>query len=313
MYLNSSIPTLDMNSLSTDPLRFSKALGQAWTETGFVAVTNHGISEDTIEKCLLAARGFFSLPLEAKQRYHIKNGGGQRGYTPFGIETAKDAETPDFKEFWHVGQEFSAAKINNNRALSNIWPTDNANFKSDCLRFFESMDLLGRHLLKAVAVYLGQSPDFFEPRVENGNSILRLLHYPPCEAVGSGTRAAAHEDINVITLLVGADQAGLEILRRDGTWSPVQTDSGAIVCNVGDMLERLTNNVLSSTTHRVSRPIGEAAKFSRYSIPYFLHFAPEVVIETLTNCITPNNPNRYETPITAQAFLEQRLAEIGLA
>ncbi len=313
MSLNSSIPTLDIQSLKANPLQFGKALGQAWTETGFVAVTNHGISEDTIGKCLLAARGFFSLPSETKQRYHIKNGGGQRGYTPFGIETAKDAETPDLKEFWHVGREFSATQINNNRALANIWPTDNESFKSDCLCFFESMDLLGRQLLKAVAIYLQQSPDFFEPRVAKGNSILRLLHYPPCEAVGSGTRAAAHEDINVITLLVGADQVGLEILRRDGTWIPVQTDSGSIVCNVGDMLERLTNNLLPSTTHRVSRPTGEAAKVSRYSIPYFLHFAPEVVIETLPECITPDNPNRYQSPITAQAFLEQRLADIGLA
>jgi len=174
------------------------------------------------------------------------------------------------------------------------------------------MDELGQTLLKAVAVELGESPDYFEPRVAMGNSILRLLHYPPCDTSIPGERAAAHEDINVITLLVGADQAGLEILSRDGTWTPIQTVDNEIVCNVGDMLERLTNNVLRSTTHRVVRPAATELSVSRYAIPFFLHFAPEVEITSLPSCVSVNNPDRYPTPITAQTFLSQRLAEIGL-
>lgn len=176
---HSPIPTVDLRNFTDKPAQFGKELGQAWTETGFVAVTNHGISDETIEKCLLAARTFFALPATVKQRYHIAGGGGQRGYTPFGIETAKDAATPDLKDFWHVGRDTNGTQGQKHSGLMNIWPTDTENFKTDCLRFFEAMDLLGRQLLKAVALYLKQPPDFFEARVANGNSILRLLHYPP--------------------------------------------------------------------------------------------------------------------------------------
>ncbi|MEQ8734188.1 MAG: 2-oxoglutarate and iron-dependent oxygenase domain-containing protein [Rhodospirillaceae bacterium] len=183
---HSPIPTVDLRNFTDNPAQFGKELGQAWTETGFVAITNHGISDETMEKCLLAARTFFALPAAVKQRYHIAGGGGQRGYTPFGIETAKDAATPDLKEFWHVGRDISGTQTLDHSALVNIWPADNTSFKTDCLRFFESMDLLGRRLLRAVAIYLGQSPDFFEPRVANGNSILRLLHYPPAPRLALG-------------------------------------------------------------------------------------------------------------------------------
>ncbi len=312
MSLASGIPIVDAQKIDDDLTRFGISLGKAWTETGFVAVVGHGIEEAIIENCLSAAHDFFALPLETKMHYHVQGGGGQRGFTPFGVETAKDATIPDRKEFWHVGQEFDANHPLAQSMPLNLWPEELHTFRSNCLAFFEAMDALGRKLLAAVATYLGQEETFFEKRVAGGNSILRLLHYPPCDTEDAGERAAAHEDINVITLLVGADQAGLEILRRDGAWMPVHADASAIVCNVGDMLERLTNHVLPSTTHRVVRPAGDAAKVSRYSMPYFLHFAPEIEIKTLPSCITADNPDRYTTPITAQAFLEQRLAEIGL-
>lgn len=312
MTVAKGIPTVDAHDIETDLSRFGQRLGEAWTETGFVAVVNHGVDESIIDNCLHAAQDFFRLPVETKNRYFIEGGGGQRGYTPFGIETAKDATVPDRKEFWHVGRELAIDDPQRAVMPDNLWPTELTTFQESCQGFFNAMDHLGRRLLAAVATYLGQESDYFEERVAGGNSILRLLHYPPCDTDEPGERAAAHGDINVITLLVGADQAGLEVLRRDGEWVPVFADTSMIVCNVGDMLERLTNHVLPSTTHRVVRPAGEAARVSRYSMPYFLHFAPNVVIETLPGCISDGNPNRYPKSITAQAFLEQRLAEIGL-
>ena len=313
MTLSAGIPTVDAETVEQDLAAFGRSLGKAWTETGFVAVVNHGIDASVIENCLATARDLFDLPTDAKMRYHIDGGSSQRGYTPFGVETAKYATIPDRKEFWHVGQEFGAADTQATVMPMNIWPNELSDFRSCCLAFFNAMDELGRRLLAALATYLGQDECYFEDRVSGGNSILRLLHYPPCDPCDPGERAAAHEDINVITLLVGADQSGLEILRRDGEWAPVNADTKAIVCNVGDMLQRLTNHVLPSTTHRVSRPKGEAAKLSRYSIPYFLHFGPDVEIKTLPGCISADNPDRYLTSIKAHVYLEQRLAEIGLS
>ncbi|NKB42868.1 MAG: isopenicillin N synthase family oxygenase [Alphaproteobacteria bacterium] len=312
MGLARGIPTVDAQNLDTDLAAFGNALGQAWTETGFVAVTNHGIDTLKIENCIDAARDVFALPDTIKMKYRIDGGGGQRGYTPFGVETAKNAHVADQKEFWHVGRDPSDAARLSEVMPDNIWPEECQTFKTACQTFYDAMDHLGRRLLAAVAVYLDQSPDYFESRVATGNSILRLLHYPPPDMANAGERAAAHEDINVITLLVGADQAGLEILNHDGKWIPVDVEADMIVCNVGDMLQRLSNHVLPSTTHRVVRTDGDGNDNSRYSAPFFLHFAPDVEISTLPNCVTQQNPNRYPKTITAQTFLEQRLAEIGL-
>lgn len=306
------VETLDVRDLDSDIETFGKRLCRAWTETGFVIVTGHSVDLPIAEACFTAARRFFALPLNTKLAYQIRDGGGQRGYTPFGIETAKDATLPDLKEFWHVGRELPNDHPAYDSLPPNIWPSEVDAFRKSCDTFYQSLDVLGRKLLMAVAVQLGENTDYFEPRVALGNSILRLLHYPPCDGSAAGERAAAHEDINVITLLVGADQDGLEIQRRDGSWTPVQVAPGEIVCNVGDMLERLTNDVLRSTTHRVVRPESTQAAQSRFSAPYFLHFAPEVEIRSLPSCMSADHPNRYATPITAERFLAQRLAEIGL-
>lgn len=309
---DSGVQRLDLQDLQADLKAFGARLCQAWKNTGFVVITGHGIDLKVIDNCLDAARNLFGLPLDIKQRYHDPSGGGQRGYTPFGIETAKDGAVGDLKEFWHVGREINASHPASGVLPANVWPEEVPEFRRSCLSFYQAMDDLGRQLLKAVAMELGESPDYVESRVANGNSILRLLHYPPCDTSTPGERAAAHEDINVITLLVGADQAGLEILRRDRSWMPIQTVGDEIVCNVGDMLERLTNNILRSTTHRVVRPASSAVNTSRYAIPFFLHFAPEVEIRSLPSCVSLENPDLYPTPITAQTFLSQRLAEIGL-
>ncbi len=312
MSVSDLVPTLDARILDGDPEAGAQHLGHAWQQSGFITVTHHGIDPAIIAHCRDATRAFFNLPLDVKLRHHISGGGGQRGYTPFGVETAKDADIPDRKEFWHVGRELEGGALYSRGLIPNVWPEHLPGFKDACLNFFQAMDDLGRRLLTSVARFLDLPVDYFEARVASGNSILRLLHYPPVGSDEAGERAAAHEDINVITLLVGADQQGLEVLHRNGTWIPVHTDSDAIVCNVGDMLARLTNDVLPSTTHRVTRPAGDGAKHSRYSMPYFVHFAPDIEIAVLDSCVSDSNPNRYPQPITAQAFLHQRLAEIGL-
>ncbi|MFL2771839.1 MAG: isopenicillin N synthase family dioxygenase [Rhodospirillaceae bacterium] len=313
MNFTNGIPIIDAQEIGNDPHGFGYRLGTAWRDIGFVTLTNHGVDTLLIENCLNAAQGLFALPIDIKMKYHIDGGGGQRGYTPFGIETAKDQSVPDQKEFWHVGRERPADDHLRSVMPCNLWPQELKRFQVDCMAFFSAIDKLAQSLLASVATYLGQSPDYFESRVSEGNSILRLVHYPPCNRDEPGQRAAAHGDINVITLLVGADQAGLEVLRRDGQWIPIHTDPSMIVCNVGDMLERLTNHMLPSTMHRVVKPSGQDAMVSRYSMPYFLHFAPNVDIETLPSCITPETPNLYPEPISAQAFLNERLSEIGLA
>ena len=178
---------------------------------------------------------------------------------------------------------------------------------------YRALEDLGRRVLKALARYLGLAADWFEPRVDHGNSILRALHYPPLiETAQPNVRAGAHEDINLITLLVGASDAGLEILTREGEWLAVAPPPDAIVVNIGDMLQRLSNHVFPSTTHRVVNPVGAAARRSRYSVPFFLHPNPELLIETLPQCVDAEHPDRYPQPITADDYLMQRLREIRL-
>ena len=302
------IPILDMAQVDNDPQGFAQRLGDGCRAYGFFGVTNHGIPTELIEATVGSARQLFDLPVDVKNTYEVKGGGGQRGYTPFGIETAKDSSHFDLKEFWHVGRE-DVPELG-----PNVWVDELPDFKDTTLAFFNAMDDLGRRILKSFALYLDQTEQFFETAVDHGNSILRLIHYPPIEDLETPhERAGAHGDINVITLLVGADQPGLEVIVKDtGDWLPVLTGPDTIVCNIGDMLERLTNNLLPSTTHRVINPPGEARLVPRYSIPYFLHFNSEFEIKTLDSCISAERPNAYPEPITADAFLQQRLQEIGL-
>ena len=302
------IPILDMALVDSDPEGFAKSLGDGCREYGFFGVTNHGIPTEVISATVEAARELFALPEDTKKKYEVPGGGGQRGYTPFGIETAKDSSHFDLKEFWHVGRE-------NVPALGpNVWVDEQPDFKETSLAFFNAMDDLGRRILKSFALYLRQQPDFFDHAVDRGNSILRLIHYPPIEDLETPhERAGAHGDINVITLLVGADQPGLEVIVKDtGDWLPVLTGPDTIVCNIGDMLERLTNNLLPSTTHRVINPPGKDRLIPRYSIPYFLHFNSDFEIKTLDSCIAENKANAYPEAISADDFLQQRLREIGL-
>jgi isopenicillin N synthase-like dioxygenase len=211
-----------------------------------------------------------------------------------------------------VGRELPAGHPLRQYMPDNIWPSEIEGFRQYVGGLYDGLDELGLRLLRAIARYLKIGDRFFDSPVDMGNSILRLLHYPPVPADAPGVRAGAHEDINVITLLLGAEEAGLQVLDRDGRWLPINAPEGAVVCNIGDMLQRLTNHVLPSTTHRVVNPPPERRGVSRYSTPFFLHFQPEYLIETLPSCVSPDHPDRYPDPITAHGYLMERLREIKL-
>jgi len=246
-------------------------------------------------------------------RYYVEGGGGARGYTPFKIETAKDSQYPDLKEFWHIGREISRDSPYADIMQANLWPEEVPALRTAGYALYEALDQLGSRVLAALAEDLGLPADFFAGRTDCGNSILRPLHYPPIEnAEVPNLRSGAHEDINLITLLVGASAAGLEILTRTGEWLPVTTQGDAIVVNIGDMLQRLTNHVYPSTTHRVVNPPGEEGRKPRYSVPFFLHPNPDCSLAVLPGCVTSDNPSRYAESITANEYLMQRLREIGL-
>ncbi len=292
---------------------FTAQLGSSFARYGFAVVRADTLDPQQVDAFLACYKAFFALPEADKRRYHIVAGGGQRGYTPFGVETAKGAVHFDLKEFWHVGRPLPPGHRYASVMPDNIWPTEIPGIRSCSEKLFATFDALGNKLLEAIASYLSLPRDFFGGAVDNGNSILRILHYPPVTGDVPNVRAGAHEDINVITLLLGAEEAGLQVKDRDGSWLDITPPPGCIVVNIGDMLQRLTNHVLPSTSHRVINPEPARARFARYSLPYFLHFNPDYEIRTLPQCITPDNSDRYPEPITANAYLQQRLAEIKLA
>jgi isopenicillin N synthase-like dioxygenase len=305
------IPALSLADQQSDPEGFAQAFGQSFQRFGFAVVRDHGIPADLIERAWAMTKAFFDLPEDVKRGYFVEGGGGARGYTPFKTEIAKGASHVDLKEFWHIGRQLAAGHRFEDKMSPNIWPDRPEGFRETFLELFQAFDDAGDKLLSAVARYLGLAPDWFDHAVKDGNSVLRLLHYPPVDANAPEVRAGAHEDINLITLLLGAEEAGLELLDRGGTWLPVKPPQGAMVVNVGDMLQRLTNHVLPSTTHRVVNPPPERRGHSRYSMPFFLHPAPDFLIKALPSCVTTDNPER-EPPITAHDYLAERLAEIGL-
>jgi isopenicillin N synthase-like dioxygenase len=308
-----AIQPVSMSLYDADFQRFSDALGTSFTRYGFAVVADHGLDAAVIDGALDDAKAFFALPEDVKRAYHVPGTGGARGLTPFGVEAAKDAKAVDLKEFWHVGRELPEGHPYRRFMRDNLWPDEIPGFRQHLYGMFEAMDALGRRILRAIARYMDLGDDFFEDKVQLGNSVLRMLHYPPVPANAPGVRAGAHEDINVITLLLGAEEAGLQLKDADGEWLDIAPPPGALVVNIGDMLQRLTNHVLPSTTHRVVNPAPERRGFARYSTPFFLHFNPDYVIETLPSTITPENPDRYAgRPIMAEDFLTERLKEIRL-
>jgi isopenicillin N synthase-like dioxygenase len=316
--VNAPLPTsagiepVSLKLYASDFEAFSQKLGDSFARYGFAVVADNDLEPELVDGAIARTKAFFALPEAAKRAYHIPGGGGQRGYTPFGIETAKGASVRDLKEFWHVGRDLPPGHPYRRYMPENIWPSEIDGFEHYVSRLYAGLDEMGRRILRAVAHYLNIGDGFFDEPVRLGNSILRLLHYPPIGPDAEGVRAGAHEDINAITLLLGAEEAGLEVLDRDGRWLPINAPPGAVVCNIGDMLQRLSNHALPSTTHRVVNPPPERRGVSRYSTPFFLHFEPEYLIRTLPGCVDDRHPDRYPEPITAHDYLMQRLREIKL-
>ena len=290
-------------------------LGRSFAEYGFAVVRDHGIPQELINRAEAKSKEFFALPAEAKMAYKIEGGGGARGYTPFGTEKAKDAEIFDLKEFWHVGRSLPDDHPLAEFMAPNVWPGEIEGFRETFSELYAAFDNAGGRVLEAIALHLGLDRKFFAPTVEDGNSVMRLLHYPPLpdDAPDGAIRAAAHGDINTITLLLGAEEAGLQLLTQQGEWKSIDVPEGALVINVGDMLDRLTNSKLRSTTHRVVNPKGEAVRRARFSMPFFLHFRPDYMIETLPSCIEPGAESEAPESISSHEFLQQRLREINLA
>jgi len=306
------IPTLDVRRLDgEDSGAFVAELGAALSDFGFVAlIGDAGVAPEVTAPAYAAMQRFFALPESIKLRYHVPGGAGQRGYTPFGVERAKDQQVADLKEFFHVGRELPAGSPH--RLPRNLWPAEIPEFEPAMMQLWRALEGLGGRILSAIARYLGLPANWFEPAIDHGNSILRPLHYPALEPDALGLRSAPHEDINLITLLIASGEPGLQLLTRAGEWLPVQVQPSAVVVNVGDMLQRLTNHVLPSTTHRVVNPPAPWSEQPRYSAPFFLHPNPDFLIETLPGCVDAQHPNRYPEPIVADVYLMQRLHEIGL-
>lgn len=310
-----SIPSVDlaefMNGDPDSKAAFVQELGKAFEEVGFVAVKNHGVPDELIRDLYRHVQEFFSLPLELKKKYEIPELAGQRGYTSFGKEHAKGSEAPDLKEFFQYGQmprdNYIKEEYPPNVLVKEV-PGFNQIF-ADAYRAFEQS---GKALLQAIAIYLQMNEHYFDEYIYNGNSILRAIHYPPItQEPRSAIRAEQHEDINLITLLVGASADGLEILSKRNEWVAVTSLPEQIVVNVGDMLQRFTNNKLRSTTHRVVNPPRELWHTSRFSIPFFLHPKSAMSLRCLEGCIDEQHPKAFED-LTAGAYLDERLREIGL-
>ncbi|MFL6829470.1 MAG: isopenicillin N synthase family dioxygenase [Sphingomicrobium sp.] len=306
------IASVSLKDADRDADAFADKLGHSFEEYGFAIIADHGIPDELIHRAEDKAKAFFALPEPVKRKYLIEGGGGARGYTPFGIETAKGAKAHDLKEFWHVGRDLPPGHKFRGHMPDNLWPAEVESFEATFKALFAAFDEAGLKILKAIARYLRIDEDYFADTVRDGNSVLRLLHYPPIEGEpGSHVRAGAHEDINTITLLLGAEEAGLELLTKDGRWIPVAPKPGALVVNIGDMLQRLTNGVLRSTSHRVVNPPPERRGRSRYSVPFFLHFRSDFLIEALPGTVPAGEQPQWP-PITANDYLQERLREIKL-
>lgn len=312
-----TIPVVNLTEFTAGGVRrerFIKAVGDALVDTGFFALEGHGVDSALIERSYALAEAFFTLPEATKRKYEVPGLAGQRGYTSFGKEHAKDSKAPDLKEFWHVGQELFAGHRLAKDYPPNVWPTGPGvePFKRTFLDLFQRLEDCSLKLLEACAIYVGEEPDRFSSIATDGNTILRVIHYPPLppDAHPASIRAAAHEDINLITLLCEATAGGLELLERNGTWRPIHALKGQIIVDAGDMLQNITNGFYKSTTHRVVNP--DNSRERRFSMPFFLHPRSEASLDPLPGCIARTGGTKTFPPITAGAYLAQRLAEIGL-
>ncbi len=299
-------------SMAQDEASFAQAFGDSFRRYGFAMVKDHGLDPVLVEQAWTTAKEYFAQSAEEKLKHDASAIGGARGYTAYGKEIAKDAKYVDQKEFWHVGRDLPDDHPLKASTPGNVWPERPVEFREIFSKLYADFDQVGAKLLRAIAIYLELDPDYFERSSREGNSVLRLLHYPPVDESAPGIRAEAHGDINLITMLLGAEEAGLEILDKDGSWLPVSPPPGGLAINVGDMLERMTNNRLPSTIHRVRNPDEGRKGHARYSMPFFMHLPSDFPIQTLEGCVDAEHPNLYPEPLLADDFLQQRLREIGL-
>lgn len=311
--LYDEIPSLDLADFTTgtpqEKAKFVQTLGQAFNQIGFVAIRNHGLTADLTNQLYQSAQSFFQAPDALKQRYEHPELHGQRGYIGKGKETAKGFKVADLKEFYHIGQPEPEGDM-----PANVLPAEFPEFSEATLTAYRTLENAGKQLLRAIALYLDLPETYFDDKVRNGDSILRALHYFPLDpdtTPDGAVRAAAHGDINLITLLMGASADGLEVLRRDGKWIGITALPDQVVVNVGDMLDRLTNHKLKSTIHQVVNPPREKMNQSRYSIPFFMHPRADMDLSSLPSCIDAEHPKLY-VDMTAGAFLDERLRELGL-
>lgn len=311
---NRKVPELSLLSYvhgsQNDKIRFVDNIFSGLKDYGFIILKDHTIEQKKIDRAYELVKEFFNLPLETKLKYKGNNG-GQRGYTPFKTEHAKDNKNPDLKEFWHVGRELSAASKYKGVYPENVWPSEVNELKKTFIELYEAMDTTSVTLLETIGKGLDVPSDYFTKMVHDGNSIIRMIHYPPTkgEDTKNSIRAAAHEDINLITMLVGATDSGLQLLERDGTWLNVESRPGEIVVDSGDMMARITNNLLPATTHRVINPSDDGS--ARFSMPFFVHPHSNALLQCIPSCKTAGG-RTPQADITAGEFLTQRLKEIGL-
>lgn len=315
------IPSLDLEDFlsgtSARKAKFVDAMGKGYEEFGFIALKNHGLSEKLTVELYRVSAEFFALPNQVKNKYYVEGFGGQIGYTPAEkAEHAKGKKVPDLKEYYMISQEIRG-RNSGGRDFTfidgpNVWPVEVSRFKEVALDVYRRLEDAGKQTLRALALYLSLDENYFDEKIHNGNSKLRLIYYPPIlHDPGTAARSSEHEDINLITLLMGASAEGLEIKTRQGEWISVTSLPDQVVINAGDMLQRLTNYRLHSTTHRVVNPPQEKWNTPRYSAPFFLHPRPETDLTCLESCVSDQNPARCP-PITAYGYLQERLHELGV-
>ena len=310
------IPTVDLRDfLSDNPERkqkFVNEIGKAYEEIGFVALKGHFLNDDLVKDLYAQVQEFFSLPVDTKQKYEIQGIGGQRGYVGFGKETAKGFKKGDLKEFWHFGQYVSDDSKYKSEYPDNVIVEELPKFNEVGKETYQMLEKTGKYVLRALALYLDLDEFYFDDKIAEGNSILRPIHYPPItEEPDDAVRAAAHGDINLITLLMGSQGKGLQVQNHKGEWIDAIAEPDELMINVGDMLSRHTNNKLKSTIHRVVNPPRELWGTSRYSIPFFMHPVSDMRLDVLENCIDAENPKLYDD-ISAGEFLYERLVDLGL-
>lgn len=311
-----TIPVIDMaawdHGTANDRVRIVETIGDALVDIGFFAVENHGVDRSVIDHAYALTEAFFDMPEAEKLRWAIPGGAGQRGYTGFGREHAKNSQAPDLKEFWHVGRQFEPGDPDYPGMRLNVWPEGVAGFRPALLQLYDALDKLAAQLLEATSLYIDEPPGYLPSTADRGDTILRLIHYPPVPADRdpASVRAAAHEDINLITILCEATSGGLELLQHDGTWRPIHALGGQLIVDSGDMIQHLSNGLLRSTTHRVVNPNNSRER--RFSLPYFVHPRADVDLTPRPACVARTGGVERYRSLTAGQFLQQRLQEIGL-